>query len=122
LPGGGAREPWPGVGVAETMRFRRVTLSAAWDARVAYVLGKVPPRLRCAVVWLRAPERFPLRIGVACLLILGGLLSVLPVLGLWMLPLGLALLADDIPRLKPPLERAVRRVEAAWRRVRGRSP
>lgn len=94
-------------------------LSAAWDARVAYLLGKVPPRLRSAVVWLRAPERSPMRIGAACLLILGGVFSILPVLGLWMLPLGLGLLADDIPRLKPPLEKAARRVEAVWRRVRG---
>jgi hypothetical protein len=104
------------------MRLKRVRLSAAWDARVAYQLGKVPPRLRSVVVWLRAPERSAVRLGAACLLVLGGLLSILPVLGLWMLPLGLALLADDIPRLKPPLERAARRVEAAWRRVRGRFP
>ena len=33
------------------------------------------------------------------LLILGGVLSILPILGLWMLPLGLILLAEDIPAL-----------------------
>jgi hypothetical protein len=33
-------------------------------------------------------------------MICGGVLSFLPILGLWMLPLGLALLADDIPALR----------------------
>jgi hypothetical protein len=40
------------------------------------------------------------------------------VLVLWMLPSGLALLTDYIPRLKPPLERAARRDEDIWRRLR----
>jgi hypothetical protein len=100
------------------MRFTRARLSVAWDARVARLLGLLPARLRGAVVWLRAPERSPLRLAAACLLVLGGVFSILPVLGLWMLPLGLALLADDIPRLKPPLERAARRAEGVWRRLR----
>jgi hypothetical protein len=33
-------------------------------------------------------------------LIIGGCLAILPVFGLWMLPLGLMLLADDIPQLR----------------------
>ena len=33
-------------------------------------------------------------------LILGGFLAILPVFGLWMLPLGFMLLADDIPPLR----------------------
>ena len=39
----------------------------------------------------------------AVLLILGGVFSFLPVLGLWMLPLGLMVLAVDIPPLKRPV-------------------
>jgi hypothetical protein len=34
------------------------------------------------------------------LLILGGLLFFLPILGIWMLPLGLLLLAEDLPVLR----------------------
>jgi hypothetical protein len=34
------------------------------------------------------------------LLICGGLLGFLPILGLWMLPVGLLLLAEDVPPLK----------------------
>ena len=91
----------------------------AWDARVAHLLTKLPDRGRHAVEWLREPRRRWLRLGAAVLLILGGFLSVLPVFGLWMLPLGLALMSDDIPWLKVPLEKAARGIERLWARVRG---
>jgi hypothetical protein len=48
-----------------------------------------------------------LRLPVAGLLISGGLFSFLPVLGIWMLPLGLMLLAVDVPVLRPVLSAAV---------------
>lgn len=48
-----------------------------------------------------AAWRFPLAIG----LMLGGVFGFLPVLGFWMLPLGLALLAMDLPFLRRPLAR-----------------
>lgn len=41
------------------------------------------------------------RLPLAILIIAGGLLSFLPFLGLWMLPLGVLLLAVDIPVLRP---------------------
>lgn len=42
-----------------------------------------------------------LRIPIALVLILGGLLGFLPVLGFWMLPLGLLILAIDLKALRP---------------------
>jgi hypothetical protein len=96
-----------------------IATERAWDARVAHLLTKLPDRGRHAVEWLRVPDRRWLRLGAAALLILGGFLSVLPVFGLWMLPLGLALMSDDIPWLKVPLEKASRGVERLWARVRG---
>jgi hypothetical protein len=36
-----------------------------------------------------------------------GFVGFLPVLGFWMLPLGLILIAQDIPPLQPPLARLV---------------
>ncbi len=51
-------------------------------------------------VWVRVPA------GVA--LTGGGVLSVLPGLGLWMLPVGLALLAHDVPVMRRPLARVLR--------------
>jgi hypothetical protein len=94
--------------------------AAAWDARVSRLLVKAPPRLRAAVLWLRRPDRRRVRISAAVLLVAGSFLSILPVFGLWMLPLGLALLSDDVPALKSPLERAARGIGRAWRWVRDR--
>ena len=96
-----------------------VATERAWDARVARLLAKLPDRMQSGVEWLREPPRRWLRLGAAVLLVLGGFLSILPVFGLWMLPLGLALMSDDIPWLKVPLEKALRGVERLWARVRG---
>jgi hypothetical protein len=65
------------------------------------------------------------RLPVAALMVVGGIFSFLPVLGLWMLPLGLMLLAVDIPVLRPTVSawliRFRRRASVFWRqRVRGR--
>jgi len=52
---------------------------------------------------LRKGERFlpPLLRGLmGLLLVFGGILGFLPILGFWMIPLGLALLATDIPPLR----------------------
>ena len=64
-----------------------------WDDRVARLTRKLPTRLAGALDWLREPSRRLVRIAAALLFILGGVFSILPVLGLWMLPLGLALSA-----------------------------
>ena len=47
-----------------------------------------------------------LRIGLGVLLVIGGVLGFLPVLGFWMIPLGLAILAVDFP----PVRRLQRRL------------
>lgn len=53
--------------------------------------------------WVRKPKMALVRVPLALLLIVGGVFSFLPVLGLWMLPLGLLLLAIDIPALRGPV-------------------
>lgn len=57
-------------------------------------------------------------IGIA--LVLAGIVGpVLPILGLWMLPLGVILLIVDIPQLRP----ARRRYNAWWRKkLQGKKP
>ena len=62
-------------------------------------------------------EKIPvgLRSLLGVVLCIGGVLGFLPILGFWMLPLGLALIALDIPalrrRLLAWLERAERKAE-----------
>ena len=59
------------------------------------------------MAWLRKPSSAWARWPAALLLIVGGFLSFLPILGLWMLPLGLVLIAEDLPFLRPPLARLI---------------
>lgn len=74
------------------------------------------------VTWLRAPENAIVRVPVALLLILGGIFSFLPLLGIWMLPLGLLLLAIDVVYLQEPITAFVikswRFVKETWRKIR----
>jgi hypothetical protein len=57
--------------------------------------------------WLQAPAARWVRIPVAVALIGGGIVGFLPVLGFWMIPLGLAVLALDVPFLRRPLGKAL---------------
>ena len=63
------------------------------------------------------PDWTPARILIGCLLILGGFLGFLPVLGFWMVPLGLVVLSYDIPRV-----RLFRQKFMAWWRGRSNGP
>lgn len=96
-------------------------LSRAWDERVEKLLGMLPGWLRSAVNWLRVPSHWWARLLAALFFILGGFLSVLPVFGTWMLPLGLALLAEDVPGMKVLLEKTARWIVRIWRRLRGKN-
>lgn len=53
------------------------------------------------------PGPRPLRIGVGIALIIGGIFGFLPVLGFWMIPLGILVLSVDIH----PVRRARRRFD-----------
>ena len=55
------------------------------------------------------PQSRPIRIGIGILLVAFGLLGFLPVLGFWMIPLGLLVLSVDIP-----IVRRWRRQLAVW--------
>lgn len=66
-------------------------------------IGRQVPALAGFLRWVRKPGMALIRVPLALLLIAGGIFSFLPVLGLWMLPLGLAILAIDVPFLKRPV-------------------
>ena len=80
----------------------------------ATVDRRVPTRVAQFIQWLRKPSSFAVRLLVALLLIVAGFFSFLPILGLWMLPLGLLFIAQDVPLLQKPLVRALTWVEAWW--------
>ncbi len=49
---------------------------------------------------LKLPTNKLARIIIGILLIIGGILGFLPVLGFWMIPLGLMILSIDIPTVR----------------------
>lgn len=81
---------------------------------------RVPTSVARPIRWLRRPSSFWARLFVASLFILGAFFSFLPVLGLWMLPLGLLLIAQDVPVIQKPLAKSLNWIEAKWSRLRER--
>lgn len=70
--------------------------------------GSLRRRLNHVLLWVRAHLPPGLRLVAGLVLIVGGVFGFLPVLGFWMIPLGVAVAALDILPL--------------WRRLRGRGP
>jgi hypothetical protein len=87
---------------------------AELDRHFAWFEAKLPPRPAKFVRWLRKPSSGLVRIPLALLLVVGGVFSFLPILGLWMLPLGLLLIAQDVPFLQAPLARMLGWIERKW--------
>lgn len=68
------------------------------------MLSRTVPVIGAPVNAVRPSGRASLlRLPVGGLLIAGGVFSFLPGLGLWMLPLGLMLIAVDVPFLRRPV-------------------
>jgi hypothetical protein len=84
------------------------------DRHFASIQAMLPDRPARLVGWLRKPSSKLVRIPLAILLVFGGIFSILPVLGLWMLPLGLLLIAQDVPLLQKPTAQLLGWVERKW--------
>jgi len=88
-------------------------------------LERLIPALRAPMSRIRRDSWFAIRLPLAILLTIGGLMWFLPVLGLWMLPAGLLLLAIDLPILRGPISSLVirgRRIVQRWLRRWRRKP
>ncbi|MFN5996519.1 MAG: hypothetical protein ACK47C_19740 [Paracoccaceae bacterium] len=84
--------------------------------RQFHALERLVPPLRGPLSRLRRNGWFPVRFPLAVLLTFGGLLWFLPILGIWMLPAGLLLLAIDLPHLRGPISSAIIRTRRASQR------
>ena len=90
------------------------------DRRFDRLERELPEPASALVRWLREPSFRWIRIPLGIILIIGGLLSILPVLGIWMVPLGALVLAQDVPFLKRPVGRAMVWLERQWLKWRRR--
>lgn len=91
-------------------------LDAAYDE----LEKEVPDRVARALRWLRGPQSRKVRIPLGIVFILAGLLWFLPVVGIEFLPIGLLLIAQDIPFLRKPVGKALLWAEDRWRFLRRR--
>ena len=81
---------------------------------------EVPDRVSRAIRWLRDPEARWIRLPLGVLFILGGLLWFLPVLGIELLPIGLLLIAQDVPFVRKTVGRLMLWLERKWVALRRR--
>ena len=81
---------------------------------------EAPDSVSRAIRWLRDPNARWVRVPLGVLLVLGGLVGpFVPVLGIELLPLGLLLLAEDVPFLRKPVARSTLWLEHKWVALRG---
>ncbi len=70
------------------------------------------PKIKIRNGHLRLPQSRIIRVILGLALIIGGILGFLPILGFWMIPLGLLVLSVDLPIVR----RWRRRLELWWGR------
>lgn len=83
------------------------------------MIERLHPSLQGPVRSLQNNRWRLVRMPIGIVMILGGMLAILPVFGLWMIPFGLLLLAVDLPFLQPTVNRILirgRRRIAIWQR------
>jgi hypothetical protein len=84
------------------------------DQRLERLIDRLPGYLQSAVRWSRRPSSRWVRVPAGVFLIGASILGFLPVLGFWMLPLGLVLLAEDFPPARWAIARLRDWVERRW--------
>lgn len=90
------------------------------DRLIGRLNAKLPERLSGFIGWLVSPSGMWVRFPLGVLFILGGFFSFLPLLGVWMLPLGILLIAVDVPPVRRWVIRTWPKIEARWRLYRQR--
>jgi hypothetical protein len=94
---------------------RNDPLNKAFD-RLEHMLPAAPGR---ALHWLHAPESRYIRLPLGILCIIASFFWFLPVVGLEYLPIGLLLIAQDVPFLRDPVGRmTLRLLDGASRVIR----
>ncbi|GAC88704.1 hypothetical protein NBRC3257_1732 [Gluconobacter thailandicus NBRC 3257] len=78
-----------------------------YEAQMQALIHKLPGWMQRTLSWLRKPERKWVRIPAGVLFMLGGCMAFLPVLGAWMVPVGILLLSEDIPFFRRLMEKAL---------------
>ena len=87
---------------------------AQLDRHMDRVEKRLPRRPAKMLRHLRQTGRFLRALGGGARFDRRGFFGFLPILGFWMLPLGLILIAQDVPILQRPLARLLGFIERKW--------
>jgi hypothetical protein len=85
------------------------------DHELDRLQARLPDRISRLVGTVRSPAAKPYRIPAGIVLTVGGVVGFLPIVGFWMVPLGLAVIAQDVPVMRPPLARLLAKVNG-WQK------
>ncbi|MFV3127283.1 hypothetical protein [Niveispirillum sp. KHB5.9] len=89
-------------------------LNAAYDR----LERELPPAAVRVLEWLRSPRARRVRLVLGMLLICAGFLWFLPIVSIEMLPVGLLLIAIDVPFLRRPIAAFVMWLLDKWMALR----
>ncbi|HVY14367.1 MAG TPA: hypothetical protein VHB27_04005 [Rhodopila sp.] len=78
------------------------------------LLDALPGPVGRSYAWLIQPRARWVRLPLGVALMLGGVFSFLPVLGIWMLPLGTLLIGEDIPPVRRATLATLEKTLARW--------
>ena len=108
----GTESPWHWL--LPMSRNRNRNYERALDKHLQRWEQRLPAFAARFVHWLRQPASRWIRFPLGIFLILAGIVGFLPILGFWMVPLGLIVVAQDLPFLQPGLVRLLDWAERKW--------
>jgi membrane-bound ClpP family serine protease len=102
-------------------RAARDAAQAKLDKAYDELEQHAPDRVARAIRWVRNPKARWIRFSLGLVLIALGLLGpVLPLVGIEFIPVGLLLIAQDVPPLREPVARMTLWLERKWVELRCR--
>jgi hypothetical protein len=81
---------------------------------------ETPDRITNIIRWLRSPRSRWIRVPVGILCIVASFFWFLPVIGVEFFPIGLLLIAQDVPLLRRPAAKLLLWLEDQWIALRAR--
>jgi hypothetical protein len=93
---------------------------ALLDEALKALEKEAPDRITGMIRWLRNPQSRWIRLPLGILCIVASFFWFLPVVGIELFPVGLLLIAQDVPFLRRPAAKLLLWLEAKWRALRAR--
>lgn len=118
---GQRQPPVPAIMGAMNRRAARETAQARLDLAYEKLEQHAPDRVARAIRWIRNSRGRAVRLPLGIVLVVAGLLGpVVPLLGVQLIPVGLLLIAQDVPPLREPVAEMTLWQVRQWIRRRSR--